>query len=418
MSRITELREKQAALVAQARERLDEINANTDESRAAELESQHDAAMAEHDRIDKQIEREERMERVEQRANELREQRRPIPKDGDEQRGDGAQVEYRQVFAKVICGTEVSELSAEERQVLKKGAAEFRAQSAGTTTAGGFTVPTELLAEIEKAMKAWGPMYDSDICRVITTSGGNPLKLPTVDDTASTAEPHTENEALTDDGGKDVTFGQKSLDAYAFDTEFVRWSWELDADSIFNMEALLGELLGERLARIANKQLTIGTGTSAPHGIVPASSLGVTAVATAAITFDELIDLEHSVDPAYRKAPGVGYMLNDQTFKAIRKLKDQEGRYIWQQGDVKNGAPGTLNGRPYHVNQDMAEIAAGAKAVLFGDFKKYWVRKVGVPVIGVLRERFWPDLGIAGLIRFDGELAQPGAVKHLVMKAS
>ena len=418
MSRITELREKQAALVAQARERLDEINANTDESRAAELESQHDAAMAEHDRIDKQIEREERMERVEQRANELREQRRPIPKDGDEQRGDGAQVEYRHVFAKVICGTEVSELSAEERQVLKKGAAEFRAQSAGTTTAGGFTVPTELLAEIEKAMKAWGPMYDSDICRVITTSGGNPLKLPTVDDTASTAEAHTENETLTDDGGKDVTFGQKSLDAYAFDTEFVRWSWELDADSIFNMEALLGELLGERLARIANKQLTIGTGTSAPHGIVPASSLGVTAVATAAITFDELIDLEHSVDPAYRKAPGVGYMLNDQTFKAIRKLKDQEGRYIWQQGDVKNGAPGTLNGRPYHVNQDMAEIAAGAKAVLFGDFKKYWVRKVGAPVIGVLRERFWPDLGIAGLIRFDGELAQPGAVKHLVMKAS
>lgn len=418
MSRITELREKQAALVAQARERLDEINANTDESRAAELESQHDAAMAEHDRIDKQIEREERMERVEQRANELREQRRPIPKDGDEQRGDGAQVEYRQVFAKVICGTEVSELSAEERQVLKKGAAEFRAQSAGTTTAGGFTVPTELLAEIEKAMKAWGPMYDSDICRVITTSGGNPLKLPTVDDTASTAEAHTENAPLTDDGGKDVTFGQKSLDAYAFDTEFVRWSWELDADSIFNMEALLGELLGERLARIANKQLTIGTGTSAPHGIVPASSLGVTAVATAAITFDELIDLEHSVDPAYRKAPGVGYMLNDQTFKAIRKLKDQEGRYIWQQGDVKNGAPGTLNGRPYHVNQDMAEIAAGAKAVLFGDFKKYWVRKVGAPVIGVLRERFWPDLGIAGLIRFDGELAQPGAVKHLVMKAA
>lgn len=418
MSRITELREKQAALVAQARERLDEINANTDESRAAELESQHDAAMAEHDRIDKQIEREERMERVEQRANELREQRRPIPKDGDEQRGDGTQVEYRQVFAKVICGTEVSELSAEERQVLKKGAAEFRAQSAGTTTAGGFTVPTELLAEIEKAMKAWGPMYDSDICRVITTSGGNPLKLPTVDDTASTAEAHTENAPLTDDGGKDVTFGQKSLDAYAFDTEFVRWSWELDADSIFNMEALLGELLGERLARIANKQLTIGTGTSAPHGIVPASSLGVTAVATAAITFDELIDLEHSVDPAYRKAPGVGYMLNDQTFKAIRKLKDQEGRYIWQQGDVKNGAPGTLNGRPYHVNQDMAEIAAGAKAVLFGDFKKYWVRKVGAPVIGVLRERFWPDLGIAGLIRFDGELAQPGAVKHLVMNAS
>ncbi|RZJ19117.1 MAG: phage major capsid protein [Brevundimonas sp.] len=418
MSRIIELREKQAQLVAEARERLDQINANTDESRAAELETQHDAAMAEHDRIDKLIEREERMERVEQRANELREQRRPTPPDGQEQRGDDGKIEYRQVFAKVVCGVSPSDLTAEERQVLQKGVAEFRAQTAGTTTAGGYTVPTELLGEIEKAMKAWGPMYDSDICRVLTTSGGNPLKLPTVDDTGSTAEAHTENTALTDDGGKDVTFGQKSLDAYAFDTEFVRWSWLLEADSIFNMEALLGELLGERLARIANKQLTIGTGSSAPNGIVTASSLGVTAAATTAITFDELIDLEHSVDPAYRKAPGVGYMLNDQTFKAIRKLKDLEGRYIWQQGDVKGGAPGTLNGRPYHINQDMADIAAAAKAILFGDFKKYWVRKVGSPIIGVLRERFWPDLGIAGLIRFDGELAQAGAVKHLILKAS
>lgn len=418
MSRITELREKQAKLVADARERLDQVNANTDESRAAELEAQHDAAMAEHDKLDKLIEREERMERVESRANELREQRRPIPKDGDEQRGEQAKVEYRQVFAKVICGTEVSELSAEERQVLKQGAAEFRAQSAGTTTAGGFTVPTELLTEIEKAMKAHGPMYDSDVARVITTSGGGSLKLPTVDDTGVVAVAHTENTALTDDGGSDVTFGQKSLDAYAFDTEFVRWSWELEADSIFNMEALLGELLGERLGRIANKQLTIGSGTSAPNGIVTASSLGVTAAAGTAITFDELIDLEHSIDPAYRKAPGVGYMLNDQTFKAIRKLKDLEGRYIWQQGDVKGGAPGSLNGRPYHINQDMADIAVSAKAVLFGDFKKYWVRKVGAPVIGVLRERFWPDLGIAGLIRFDGELAQSGAVKHLIMKAT
>lgn len=419
MSRITELREKQAALVAQARERLDEINANTDESRAAELESQHDAAMAEHDRIDKQIEREERMERVEQRANELREQRRPIPKDGDEQRGDGAQVEYRQVFAKVICGTEVSELSAEERQVLKKGYdAEFRAQSAGTTTAGGFTVPTELLAEIEKAMKAWGPMYDSDICRVITTSGGNPLKLPTVDDTASTAEPHTENEALTDDGGKDVTFGQKSLDAYAFDTEFVRWSWELDADSIFSMEALLGELLGERLARIANAKLTTGTGSSQPNGIVTASSLGVTAAATAAITADELIDLEHSLDPAYRKAKGVGYMFNDGVLKAIRKLKDGDGNYLWNQGNVQAGVPATFNGYRYHVNQDMDTLAAAKKVVLFGDLKAYCVRKVGAPVIGVLRERFWPDLGIAGLIRFDGEISNSARVRHLITAAS
>lgn len=418
MSRITELREKQAKLVADARERLDQITPETEEARAAELETQHDAAMAEHDRIDKLIEREERLGRVEQRANELREQRRPKPSDGDERRDETGAVEYRQVFAKVICGTELSDLSAEERQVLRKGAAEFRTQTAGTSTAGGFTVPTELLNEIEKAMKAHGPMYDTDICRVITTSGGGSLKLPTVDDTAQSGGAHTEGAPLTDDGGVDVAFGQKSLDAYGFDTEFIRWSWELEMDGIFNMEALLGELLGERMGRIANRRLTVGTGSDAPNGIVVASGAGVTATLTNAVTFDELIDLEHSIDPAYRKAPGVGYMFNDATFKAIRMLKDSEGRYIWQQGDVKGGAPGTLNNRPYHINQDMADIAAAAKPVLFGDFKKYWVRKVGSPIIGVVREKFWPDLGIAGLIRFDGELANAGAVKHLVMKAS
>ncbi len=98
--------------------------------------------------------------------------------------------------------------------------------------------------------------------------------MPTVDDTAVTAEAHTEAAPITDDGGKDVVFGQKNLDAYSFDTEFIRWSWELDQDSIFNMETLLGELLGERLGRIANAQLTVGTGSSAPHGVVTASTLG------------------------------------------------------------------------------------------------------------------------------------------------
>ncbi|WP_292052140.1 phage major capsid protein [Brevundimonas sp. UBA5866] len=417
MSRLNELREKQAKLVAEARERLDLITESTDEARAAELESAHDAAMAEHDRIEKLIEREEQLQRVEKRAQELRESRRPGREDG-ESRSDGDAPEYRHVFAKVVCGASPADLSSEERAVLLKGTTEFRTQTGGTATAGGYTVPTELLAEIDKAMKAHGPMYDGAVIRDITTAGGNPFKLPTVDDTDKSGAAHAEGVPLTDDGGQDVVFGQKSLDAFSFDTEFVKWSYELELDSVFNMEALLGELIGERLGRIANRQLTVGSGSNAPHGIVTASGLGHTSAATGAITFDDLLDLEHSVNAAYRKAPSVGYMFNDQTLKTLRKLKDNEGRYIWQQGDVKAGVPGTLNGHTYHINDDMADIAAGAKALLFGDLKKYWVRKVGSPVIGVLRERFWPDLGIAGLIRFDGELANSAAVKHLLIRTA
>ncbi|MDX3908224.1 MAG: phage major capsid protein [Sphingobium sp.] len=421
MSRLKDLRERQEQIVAEARERLDQISAATDEARAAELEIQHDAAMADYDRLEQQITREEHLARLEQRAEEARARLRPIPGDSQARsQDDGAAIEYRTAFAKAICGP-LEDLSPEERAVLAKGRAEFRAQTAGTTTAGGFTVPTELSNQIIKSMLAWGPMYDGSVVTEMVTASGNPIKIPTVDDTAVPAVKHTEATALTDDGGSDVTFGQKSLDAYAYDTEFIRWSWELDTDSIFNMEALLGSLLGERLGRIANQELTVGDGTGDPNGIVTASSLGVTTASATAIVADELIDLVHSVDPAYRTGPKVGFMFNDTTLKLIRKLKDGQGNYLWQMGDVRAGVPGSLLGYNYHVNQAIGSVpgaAAATRVAVFGDFGKYFVRKVGSPVIGVMRERFWPDLGIAGLIRFDGELGDTAAVKHLITKAS
>ncbi|ACM26520.1 phage major capsid protein [Rhizobium rhizogenes] len=424
---LKELQEKRGRLVTQAREALDEITKNTDDARSAELDKRHDDIMADFDRVEKYIEREQKLadieKRFEDRAAEERAKKRPVG--GDEnQRGQdiGDQLSYRHVFHKYLAsGADMGELGAEERAVLKAGVhstKEFRAQTAGTTTAGGFTVPTELAAIIIQTMKDWGPLYDDDICTVLNTASGNPIKLPTVDDTAVTAEKHTEAAALTDDGGKDATFGQKSLDAYVYDTEFVRFSMELAQDSIFNMESLLGALLGERLARIANRELTIGDGTGDPNGVVTASSLGKTSAAAAAITAEEIIDLLHSVNSAYRRSPKTRFMFADTTLAAIRKLKDGQGNFLWQMGDVTTAQPGTLLGYRYSINDDMDSLATAKKVMLFGDFSKYFVRKVGSPVIGVLRERFWPDLGIAGLIRFDGELGDTAAVKHLITAAS
>lgn len=418
---LKELIEKRGKLVTDARAALDEITKNTDESRAAELEKRHDDIMADFDKTEALITRAQRVEDAEKRQaeaeDEQRARNRPLS-DGEGRGQDtGDAMEYREVFHKFIThGADVNELSGEERAILRAGAQpakEFRAQNTGTGTAGGFTVPTELANQIIKSMAAWGPMYDEDVTTTMTTASGNPIKIPTVDDTTVTAEKHTEGAALTDDGGKDVTFGQKSLDAYVYDTEFVRWSMELGQDSIFNFESLLGELLGERLGRIANRELTVGDGVGDPNGIVTASTLGVTAAAAGALTSDEIIDLIHSVNPAYRQSPKVRFMFNDQTLASIRKLKDSEGRYIWSGGDIQNGVPGTLLGYRYSINQAMAGIAATNRTMIFGDFGKYFVRKVGSPIIGVLRERFWPDLGMAGLIRFDGELGDAAAVKHL-----
>ncbi|MDX8495878.1 phage major capsid protein [Mesorhizobium sp. VK22B] len=415
------MHEKRGKLVAQAREALDEIRKNTDQARAAELEKRHDDIMAEFDKIEKDIEREQRTAAAEDRIARAAEEerRRQRPTGGDtEQRGQsgGDKPEYRSVFYKFLAnGGSLDALDAEERSILRAGVVDIekRIQTGGSNSAGGYTVPVELQNMLVRSMKAWGPMYDGSIVSELNTSSGNALPIPTTDDTGNTGVQGTEGTALTDDGSADAAFGQKQLEAYDFNTKFVKFSWQLAQDSIFNIEALLSDLLGERLGRLANAQLTTGTGTSAPNGIVTASSLGVTAASATAIASDELIDLLHSVDPAYRQSPKVGWMFNDQTLKAIRKLKDGQGNYLWQMGDITKGQPAALLDYRYNINQAVAGIATGNKAVIFGDLGKYWVRKVGAPVIGVLRERFWPDLGIAGLIRFDGELLDAAAVKHL-----
>jgi len=112
-------------------------------------------------------------------------------------------------------------------------------------------------------------------------------------------------------------------------------------------------------------------------------------------------------------------MLNDSTLLAIRKLKDGDGNYLWQMGNVQAGIPSTINGRPYSINQAMDSLAAAKKVMLFGDFSKYYVRKVGAPLIGAIQDKdFWPGFGVAGYIRFDGELSDTAAVKHLITAAS
>lgn len=416
MSKIVELREKQAVVMTQARERLDQITANTDEARAKELETQHDAAMAEYDRLEGVIQREEKLEAAEKRAAEQREKRRPNSGDASVPAADGEKApEYRDAFLAMLrAGGDVSELSPELRSVLRAGVTKLEGRSQTTTAAaGGYTVPTTLAAFIVKSMAMWGPMYDDNLCTVITTASGEQIKIPTVNDTASTMVQHSEGTALTDDGSKDVVFGQKTLDAYAYDTEFLKVSMELLQDSAFNVEQLIGDLLGERIGRRVNTELTTGDGTGDPNGIVTASGLGKVAASATAITADELIDLFHSVDPAYRMSPKCRFMFHDTTLQAIRKLKDGQGNYLWQMGDVRSDSPSVLLGKPYSVNQAVASIAANKKVILFGDFAKYYVRKVGAPVIGVLRERFWPDLGIAGVVRLDGELADTAAVKYL-----
>ena len=413
MAETNTLRSQMANIATEARAKLAEVTNETPEARADEIEREFDAMMVDHDKLGARAERMEKADAAIRSANAVDVSKRPEFEARQAPAVDaGEAVSYRQAFYSMIANGGIDGLDSEARNVLRQS--EVRTQTAGTTTAGGFTVPTELASFIDKAMAASGPMYDSNLFTVLNTTGGNTFNIPTVDDTAVTAVAHTEGTQPTDDGGKDVTFGQKQLGAFAFDTEWVRWSYELANDSILNVEALLGELLGERLGRIANSKLTTGSGSSDVEGIVTNSGLGKTAVATAAITADEIIDLIHSVDPQYRASASTAIMMNDSTLAAVRKLKDGNGNYLWQMGNYQAGVPQNLLGYNVVVNQAMDSLATAKKVMLFGDMSKYYVRKVGGPSLFVARERFAPDYGILGYARFDGVLANTGAVKHLI----
>lgn len=273
----------------------------------------------------------------------------------------------------------------------------------GSAGIGLNTVPDEGMRALETALLAFGGMRQ--VASVIRTATGAALPIPTSNDTGNVGARLAENTQVAQ---VEMTFSQITLDSYKYSSKLVLAAVEFLQDTSINAEAWLGERLGERIARIVNTELTTGTGSSQPNGIVTAATSGLTAASATAVTADELLDLIHSVDPAYRVGPGVSFMFNDSTLKFLRKLKDGEGRYIWQPG--LNGAPDSLFGYRYVVNQAMASIATTNKAVLFGDCSKYLIRDVlDVQVIRLV-ERYadFHQVGFLAFSRHDGDLVNAG----------
>ena len=110
--------------------------------------------------------------------------------------------------------------------------------------------------------------------------------------------------------------------------------------------------------------------------------------------------------------------MNDSTIKAIRKLKDNNGQYLWQPGLIAN-APDTILGRPVKTSAFMPSIAAGAKSIIFGDFNYYWIADRQGRTFKRLNELFATtgQVGFLASQRVDGRLILPEALKVLKQKA-
>jgi HK97 family phage major capsid protein len=184
---------------------------------------------------------------------------------------------------------------------------EARALATQTGSAGGDTIPTGFQPSFEAALLQFGGIRNAaDIMRTAT---GNPLPWPTGNDTSNKGVMLGENVAVATN--TDPSFGLVMWNAYKFTSKMILVPVELMEDSAFDLPSIIGGMCGERIGRIQADYFTTGTGAAQPKGIVTAATVGKTTASATAIKYDELVDLVHSVDPAYRNGPSVGFMFHD-----------------------------------------------------------------------------------------------------------
>lgn len=253
----------------------------------------------------------------------------------------------------------------------------YRATTAQSLTAaaGGNTVADDnsLMGSVEQALLQFGGQRL--LSRIVRTNGGQDLPIPQSDDTTSAAALITEGSTVTI---QSLTFSQTVLGSYKY-SSYVVSSVELLEDTAINLPQFVGNSIGDRIARGTNAAFTNGTGSSQPKGAVNAAVTTVTgSTATGGdVTYNNIVDLYHSVDPAYRRSPSFAFQCSDGILSELRKLVDSNGVPLWNVS-LRDDAPNLLLGSPVNINQDMtaSSTVAAAKILVAGDFSKHIIRDV------------------------------------------
>ena len=282
----------------------------------------------------------------------------------------------------------------------------------GVDSEGGYLVPDEFEHTLVQALEQENIVREH--AHVFTTSSGN-HKIPVVT-SKGTASWIDEEGAIPE---RDDVFGQQMIGAHKVGT-LIKVSEELLNDSAFDLE---GYFASECARRIGNKEEDAffnGDGAGKPLGILAATGgaqVGVTAASATAVTADEIIDLFYSLEAPYRK--NAIWVLNDASIAAIRKLKDNNGQYLWQPA-LHEGTYDTLLGKRIFTSPFVPEMKSGQKSVIFGDLSFYWIGDRQGITFKRLNERY-ADTGQIGFIatkRLDGKLILPEAVKVLQQKGA
>ncbi|ERS12014.1 gp36 major capsid [Marinobacter sp. EN3] len=409
---IQALREERTKVAADARKLLDDIEPEkwTDEHNA-----QYDQMVANIENLDGQIDRHQKQLDIEA-AN-----RQSIQDRADENGISTDEAEHqanqeKNIFNSYLRGG-IDALSMEQRQYVVNKARKVRGDmSTGTGSEGGYLVPREFATTMLEALKSFGGMRE--VATIIRTASGAGMDWPTTDATSEEGEIVGENAAVS---RQDATFGTKSLDTFKFSSKSIAVPFELLQDGEIDLQAHIIARLQQRLGRITNRMFTAGSGSNQPGGIVGSAAAGRVAPSgqTDTVLWEDLLHLKHSVDPAYRN--GARFMFHDQTLKHLKMMKDDQNRPLWVPG-VAVGEPDTIDGSGYVINQHMPELAAGAKALLYGDFSKYIIRDVMQFMLFRMTDSKYTEKGQVGFLAFmrsgGGLMDVGGAVKHFATAAS
>ena len=398
MSKILELREKRAKAWEAAKAFLD-AKRTQEGFVSAEDAATYDKMENDVVNLGKEIERLERQAAIDaelSKATSTPITNKPDAKTGGDTKTGRATDEYRKAFWN---GMRNKVLSYEVQNAL----------TIGTDSEGGYLVPDEYEKKLVEALEE--EVFFRNLATVIKTSSGD-RKIPIVTSKGEAA--------WIDEGGQftesNDSFGQTTIGAHKLAT-MIKVSDELLNDSVFNIEQYISREFGRRIGTKEEEAFFVGDGKGKPTGIfhtVGGAEDGATTTG-ANITFDDVMELFYSLRSPYRKK--AVWVLNDSTVKALRKLKDNTGNYIWSPS-VQAGVPDTILNRPYKTSSYVPEIKAGNKCMAFGDFSYYWVADRQGRSFKRLNELFamTGQVGFLASQRLDGKLILPEAIKTLTIK--
>lgn len=399
MSKIVELRHKRAALWEQAKNFLDSAKRDGDVLSADDVAA-YEKMEAELVSMGKEIEFLERQAEFEKQLNAPTSSAvKNKPDSGNDEKKGLASNVYSDSFWKAIRNKAVPYEVTNALQI-------------GTDSEGGYLVPDEYEKTLIDGLKDENIMRR--IAKIIKTSTGD-RKIPVVSSHGTAS--WTDEEALITES--DDAFGQMTIGAYKLATA-IKVSEELLNDSVFNIDTYLSSEFARRIGTKEEEGFLIGDGSSKPTGVFNATGggqIGLTAASATAITFDEIYDLFYSLKSGYRR--NAVWIMNDSTVKAIRKLKDANGQYLWQPS-AGGGTPDTLLNRPIFTSSYVPELGAGNTPIAFGDFSYYWIADRQGRIFKRLNELYAANgqVGFIASERVDGKLILPEAVQLLKMKAS